>query len=81
MKRQKSGDKLKLNMRPLRRKRKEYFNKNKKPELFLDEYTEGESGSEFTVKLRDLNGQAKLYRLMFLWRKVYTRARGGTRLI
>ena len=56
MKRQNSPSKLKLNLKQAPKKRHHYFNKNKKPELFLDEYSEGESGSEFVVKLRDLNG-------------------------
>ena len=63
-------------------KRQEYFNLGKKAATeVVKEYSEGESGSEFFVKLKDLNRQAQLHRLMFLWRKAYTRARGGSRLI
>ena len=47
----------------------------------LEVYDEGESGSEFITPLNDLNPQAKLQRLMFLWRKVYLRARAGFQII
>ena len=64
-------------------KRNEYFmigKKAKKNEELLD-YDEGESGSEFISPFNALNGQAKLQRIMFLWRKVYLRARAGHQLI
>ena len=47
----------------------------------MKEYSEGESDTEFLLRIKDLKKEAQLHRIMFLWRKAYTRARGGSRLI
>ena len=47
----------------------------------VDEYSEGESGSSFPVRYRDLKKEKQLHRVLYLWRKVYQRSRGGARLI
>jgi len=63
-------------------KKKKSFNEEEVQRTKADEaeYTEGPSDSEFVVALNDLKPQHKLSRIMYLWRKVYTRTRGGARI-
>ena len=44
-------------------------------------YSEGESGSEFTVKISQLKPNAKLQRIMFLWKKAFFRSRAAAQLM
>lgn len=43
----------------------------------LGNYSVGESGSEFVVPYMELKPEARLNRLLFLWRKVHSRARNA----
>ena len=62
--------------------RRDYFNTGKRVALEVkEEYDEGESGSEFKARLKDLGRRARLQRIAFLWRKAYLRARGGSQLL
>ena len=44
-------------------------------------YSEGEEASEFVVNITDLKPQARLHRVMFLWRRCYIRAKAANQLI
>ena len=46
----------------------------------LGNYSVGESGSEFVVPYMELKPEARLNRLLFLWRKVHSRARNAARI-
>jgi hypothetical protein len=47
----------------------------------LQVYSEGESASEFTVKISQLKPNAKLQRIMFLWKKAFLRSRAAAMLM
>lgn len=54
------------------------YNQQHKVEI---EYSEGESGSEFIIKIRNLKPKARLQRIVFLWNKVFTRSKAATKII
>ena len=60
-------------------KSKKFENPKGKP--IAEDYSEGDSGSSFPVRYRDLKKEKQLHRVLYLWRKVYQRSRGGARLI
>ena len=43
----------------------------------VEEYDCGESGSEFKIPLSELQPEAKLNRVLLLWRKSYQRAKAA----
>ena len=59
---------------------RDYFRRGRNTEK-VDEYSEGESGSEFPVKYKSLKRNRQTQRLVFLWRKAYSRATISARLI
>jgi hypothetical protein len=63
-----------LNLKEARDK----YNQQHKVEI---EYSEGESGSEFIIKIRNLKPKAKLQRIVFLWNKAFTRSKAATKII
>ena len=63
-----------------RTKRHEYFRKGRNTKQ-VDEYSEGEENSEFTVPFRLLKKPRKTYRVLFLWRKAYKRALMGAKMV
>lgn len=55
------------------------FRKHK--EITLVEFSEGESGSEFLVQLKDLKDGTKNKRIMYLWKRIIKRSRGAGQLL
>jgi hypothetical protein len=47
----------------------------------LDDYTEGESETEFETPFNDLATEEKKTRILFLWKKAFNRARGGVLIV
>lgn len=47
----------------------------------VDVFSEGESGSEFPVKIKSLKRSRQIQRVIFLWRKCFLRASVGSRMI
>jgi len=45
------------------------------------EYSEGESGSEFLVQLKDLKDGTKNKRIMYLWKRIIKRSKGASQLL
>lgn len=53
----------------------------KRKEAAPVEYSAGESGSEFLVKLKDLKDGTKNKRIMYLWKRIIKRSRGAGQLL
>ena len=61
-------------------KRNPYFRLGRDTTV-VDEFSEGESGSEFPVKFKALKQSRQIQRVIFLWRKAYARSLVGSRLV
>ena len=60
--------------------RNEYFRVGRDT-VAVDEFSEGESGSEFPVTFSTLKRSRKIQRVVFLWRKAFARSLVGARLV
>ena len=62
------------------KKRKEYFRRGRDTSK-VDVFSEGPSDSEFPVKIKSLKKNRQIQRIIFLWRKTYSRASVSVQLI